>query len=217
MINLIFLGPPGSGKGTQAKKLAEKIDAFYFGMGDLIRQEMDSGTEMGKKLKEIWTKEPSKLLPEELINQLAAEKIKDVLPGKEIIFDGFPRSIAQQKWFEEFLPSKNLLVINIKVNKESLIQRMSTRRICSDCGKVFFRADLTGQKECDVCGGKLIQRKDDEPEIIRKRFSVYDEETKPLIDYFFKKNILIDINGEPAIDQVTNEIWEKLDAKKNSS
>lgn len=212
-MNYIFLGPPGSGKGTQAKKLAEKLDLYYFGTGDLMREAAEQKTSLGLKFQEIWNKKDGSLIPDELVTQFIDEKVRLVSENQGIVLDGYPRTLAQAQDLEKLLPDKKFIVININVGDEDLIKRMSTRRICSKCDKVFFQPELTGQTKCDVCSGNLIQRQDDQPEVLRKRIMVYNQETEPLINYYQEKNILINIDGEPSIDQVQTEIWEKVNAK----
>jgi adenylate kinase len=210
MTNYIFLGPPGSGKGTQAKILSEKIDAYYFGMGDEMRAEAKSGSELGRKFQAIWDQGQGSLIPPELVSDFFSQKVKTLPRDKQIIFDGYPRNLGQAQGFDAILPDQELMVINIEVNESDLVQRMSTRKVCSKCSKVFFRADLSGLTRCDVCSGDLIQRQEDKAEIIEKRISVYNAETKPLIDYFREKGVLVNIDGNPPIDEVEKEIWEKI-------
>lgn len=209
-MNYIFLGPPGSGKGTQAERLAKKHHAIYFGTGDMMREEARLGTNLGQKFQEIWDKGTGELIPEDLVNEFVINKISELDQNQEVIFDGYPRSLKQAEAFVKAFDEKSFRVININVSLKNLIERLSTRRICSKCGKVFFRADISGQKICDSCGNKLIQRQDDRPEVIKKRIDVYQKETQPLIDYYKSQNLLIDINGNPPIDKVEKEIEEKL-------
>lgn len=207
--NIIILGPPGSGKGTQAKILAQKLNLIYFGTGDLMRQEAKKETDLGKKFEDIWQRNKAGLIPDELVDELVQRKISELDGKREIIFDGYPRTLAQAEALRENVNLKNILVLNIKVSAESLIYRMGTRKVCSACGQIFPAppADL---KDCPDCGGKLIQRQDDKPEVIRQRISIYEEQTKPLISYFQREGKLIEIDGEPPIAAVEKEIWEKI-------
>lgn len=207
-MNYIFLGPPGSGKGTQAKKLADYKKMILFGAGDLLRKESEKGTESGKKFKAVWDRGKGELIDPELVNQFVESKLQEIGLDKEFIFDGYPRSIVQAKFLEKVFENRSVKfkVININVFSESLIERMETRRVCESCSKVFFKPEENGIRNCDVCGGKLIRRQEDAPEVIRERIKVYERETKPLIDYYKEKRILIDIDGEPPIEKVTEEI-----------
>lgn len=216
-MNYILLGPPGSGKGTQAKNLAQKLNITYFGAGDLMRQASIKKTPLGKKFQAIWDKKDGSLFPEELVSQFVAEKIKEIPKNTEIIFDGYPRTIKQAQDIEKMLPEGQFTVININVSAESLIDRMSTRRVCDKCGKIFFQAEKMGIGQCDVCGGQLIRRQDDDPEVVKKRIDVYNEETRPLIGYYRRKGILLEIDGEPPIEQVEKQIWEKVNERRNSN
>lgn len=209
MKNYIFLGPPGSGKGTQAKILAEKQGAFYFGAGDLMRKEAQCGTEYGKQFQAVWDKGEGQLVPEKISDGFLESKLQEV-KGRQVIFDGYPRTLKQAEMLERYFPSENIIVINISLNDKALVLRATTRRVCEKCGKIFFRADLSGITKCDKCSGNLVQRQEDTEEIVKKRIEVYNNETKPLIDYFENKGILINIDGEPPIEDVTAEINQKL-------
>ncbi len=210
MVNYIILGPPGSGKGTQAKKLAEKLGAFYFGAGDLMREEAKKGTEFGEIFQEVWDQGQGGLVPPQTVKDFVESKLRGMDLKKQIIFDGFPRTLEQAEILDKYFKIENLFVINIDVSKKSLIQRATTRRVCEKCGKIFFRADFNGINQCDVCGGNLVQRQEDTEEIVEKRIEVYEQETKPLIGYYKEKNILVNIDGEPPIDAVEKKIWEKV-------
>lgn len=207
-MNYIFLGPPGSGKGTQAKNLASEKNLFLFGAGDLLREEAERGTEFGKKFKAVWDRGKGELVDPELINEFLGSKIKEIGLDKGFVFDGYPRSIVQSKFIEKVFEntSAKFKVINIYVSAEKLIERMKTRRVCEKCSKVFFKPEENGIRNCDVCGGGLIRRQEDAPEVIRERIKVYDTETKPLVSYYKEKGILVDIDGEPPID----EVWEEI-------
>lgn len=206
--NIIILGPPGSGKGTQAKCLAEKLNLTYFGTGDLIREEIAAKTARGEEFNSFLKK--GELIPDDLLDQLIREKIGHYKNGP-MVFDGFPRTMDQVKIMEDVWAGDDFLVLNIQVKSESLINRMEKRRICSGCGKIFI-IESDGEKVCDVCGGQLIRRSDDNPEVLKNRIKVYEAQTAPIIDYYKEKNNIIDIDGEPSIEEVENDIWEKVNA-----
>ena len=212
MKDIIILGPPGSGKGTQAKKIAQKLGMFYFGTGDLLREEKQKKTAIGEEFQEILEKKEGGLVPDEFINKFVQEKLNTVDTNKEIVFDGFPRTIQQAEILDAYFKNKNknYQVLNIQVSTKSIINRMETRRICEKCDKIFFRPDETGIRQCDVCGGDLIQRQEDKPDTIRKRIAVYQQRTEPLIDYYKGKGKLVSIDGNPSIEEVDKNIWEKI-------
>lgn len=205
--NIIILGPPGSGKGTQAKRLAEKLNLTYFGTGDLIREEIAKGTERGKDFDSFLKK--GELVPDDSLNQLIRDKMASYKDGP-MVFDGFPRTMDQVKIMEDVWAGDDFLVLNIQVKSESLINRMEKRRICSKCDKIFI-VESDEKSVCDVCGGKLIRRSDDNPEVLKNRIKVYETQTAPIIDYYKEKGNIINIDGEPSIEVVEAEIWEKVE------
>jgi len=200
------MGPPGSGKGTQAKNLAEKFDAFYFGTGDLMREEAKKQTEYGKIFQAVWDKGKGELVPDEIVEKFVGEKFAAIDFGQGVIFDGFPRTLNQAKHLEKVFTQKNedFIVIDIEVSDESIIQRMAKRRVCADCGKIYI--DDASLNQCVKCGGSLIRRQEDEPEVVQKRLDVYEAQTKPLIDFFNSEGRLITVDGEPSIEVVEQEI-----------
>lgn len=217
MKNVIILGPPGSGKGTQAKKLAEKLNLTYFGTGDLIREEIEKKTKTGKIFESFLKK--GELVPDNLVNQLIRDKISGYKDGP-MVFDGFPRTLDQARIIDDVWPGEEFLVFNIQVSAESLMKRMEKRWICEKCDKIFIVENLdkqktlpTGRQDCDVCGGKLIKRTDDNPKVLVERIKVYEKQTAPLIDFYQQKGILVNIDGEPPIPEVENEIWEAIEDK----
>lgn len=209
----ILLGPPGSGKGTQAKILSEKLNLHNIGMGELIRDEIRRNTDMGKKFTQAESE--GALVPNELTNILIKEKIKSIGVNENYVIDGYPRSIPQLPGIEEYVEKNEVLVFNIVLDTDSIAERLSKRLICKQCGKIFIQDDIN-KSECDRCGGKLAKRDDDSNiKSVEKRINVYNESTKAVLDYFRTNGQLIDINGEPSIGEVANEIWEKLNARKN--
>jgi len=210
--NIILMGPPGSGKGTQAKNIAEHFGYVYFGTGDLMREEAKKQTEYGKIFQQVWDHGQGELVPDEIVEKFIDEKFKNLDFSQGVIFDGFPRTLNQAKLLEKELSDvkEDFIVFDIEVSDESLIERMATRKVCHECGKVFFRADLSGIKKCDRCDGELYRRQEDEPSVVQKRLDVYEHQTKPLIDFFASEGKLVTIDGEPTIDEVEKDIISKI-------
>lgn len=199
---IILLGPPASGKGTQAKILAKRINYKYFGTGDLLRSEVEKGSDLGKKF--ATAMESGGLIPDELTDPLIKAKLGE-LKDFGVVIDGFPRNLHQVATLKQVFPEENFLVLNIVLSADSVMERMLKRRICKKCGKIFI-IEIGEEKFCDVCGGKLIQRADDNPQVLAKRIKTYGEQTKPLIDYYKNIGKLSDIDGEPPIPGVTRGI-----------
>lgn len=210
--NIIILGPPGSGKGTQAKILAEKLGYFYFGMGDLMREEAKKNTALGQRFQAVWDKGEGQLVREEDTHELFLKTVQSLKENQGIVFDGYPRSKVQAEHLKESIGEDGMIVLNIEVSDQSLIERIGKRRICGRCGQIFLDPSL---KKCHLCQGKLIQRQEDSPEVVQKRLQVYNDETRPLIEYFQKKGKLIEIDGEPQIEKVAAEILKALDGNQS--
>lgn len=209
----IILGPPGSGKGTQAKKLAQKLSYIHFGTGDLMRKEAEKGTPLGLQFKKVWKKGKGELVSEDLVQKFVAQKIHELDISKGVVFDGYPRTVSQANHLFRILKEKsidNLVVFNLVVNTDELIKRLETRRVCQGCKRVFQDPDSLGITDCNDCEGKLIQREEDKSEVIRRRIEIYNKQTAPLIDFYQKTNNLIEINGNPPIKEVWAEIQEKI-------
>lgn len=210
--NIILMGPPGSGKGTQAKNLAEHFGYSYFGTGDLMREEALKGTEHGKIFQRVWDQGQGELVPDDTVADFIDEKFINLDFSHGVVFDGFPRTLHQAKVLErDFrLLRQDFMVIDIEVSNESLIERMASRKVCSDCGKIFFQADQSGLLKCSKCSGKLYRRQEDEPTVVKKRLDIYEHQTKPLIDFFAAEGKLITIDGEPPIEEVEKVITSKI-------
>lgn len=214
---IIIFGPPGSGKGTQAVKIVQKYGLTYFGTGDLIRDEAEKDTEFGRKFKEILSDGQGRLVPDDLIEQFIGERIKNLDFNKGVIFDGYPRTISQANSLKNILRGIKPLVLILKVDSAAIIERILSRRICESCEKVFENPVELGISQCDACGGKLIQRGDDNAEVIKKRIDIYEQETAPLVDFYQKEGkmnavSIIEINGNPSIEEVWQEIQPKLES-----
>ncbi len=196
---IIFLGPPGAGKGTQSQLLKERDSFIQISTGDLLREAVKNQTLLGLKAKEYMNE--GKLVPDELIISLIEEKLKEY-EESNIIFDGFPRTIPQAESLNKLLKDFNKginAVILFKIEDEEVIKRLSGRRVCPNCGAVYhiIYNPPKNNEVCDKCGTKLIQRDDDKEEVIKKRLEVYHQQTKPLIDYYKDKILEIDATDEP--------------------
>lgn len=206
---ILFLGAPGAGKGTQASMIARKFGIPHISTGDIFREAVSKGTELGKKAKEYMDR--GELVPDEIVIGIVKERIMADDCSNGFVLDGFPRTVAQAEALDKVLAEmgKKLdFVLNIVVSEEEVVKRLTGRRTCRNCGAVYHVVFNPPEKEgvCDVCGGELYQRDDDREETVRNRLKVYFEKTAPLIDYYRKKGVLVDINGEQPVEKVTEEI-----------
>ncbi|MFH1386661.1 MAG: adenylate kinase [bacterium] len=206
---LIFLGPPGSGKGTQAKMLAEKNKIPHISLGDILREEVRQGTPIGKKAKEAMN--AGKLVPDELTIELTEKRIGQPDCKNGFIIDGFPRSFAQAEALDKMFVKNKLeidKVIYFGISKEDVVKRLSGRRSCGACGAVYHieskRPKMEGK--CDICGGELAIRPDDKAEVIATRFEVYEKQTRPLIEFYQAKGKLLEIDAALPIEQVSKAL-----------
>lgn len=213
MLRAVLLGPPGAGKGTQAVRLVEKYEIPHISTGDIFRKNIKEGTELGKKAQEYMN--AGALVPDELVVDLVKDRLQQDDCKNGFLLDGFPRTIFQAEKLDEFLSESNLkmdIVINLKVEKEALIKRLTGRRVCKDCGASYHIVNLPPKKEgvCDICGGELIQRKDDNIETVENRINVYKEQTAPLIGYYKEAGSLVDFDGEASLDEVFDAIVQAI-------
>ena len=213
MLRAVLLGPPGAGKGTQAVRLVEKYEIPHISTGDIFRKNIKEGTELGKKAQEYMN--AGALVPDELVVDLVKGRLQQDDCKNGFLLDGFPRTIFQAEKLDEFLSESNLkmdIVINLKVEKEALIKRLTGRRVCKDCGASYHIVNIPPKKEgvCDICGGELIQRKDDNIETVENRINVYEEQTAPLIGYYKEAGSLVDFDGEASLDEVFDAIVQAI-------
>jgi adenylate kinase len=209
-MRIVMLGAPGAGKGTQATKISKKFGIPHISTGDILRSEINKGTEMGLKAKEYV--ESGKLVPDELIIDIIEDFIKDDSIKEGFIMDGFPRNIAQAKKFIKMIDKNDLSldkVVNIVVDYDEVIKRLGSRRICVQCRKITS-IDESQDGRCSECGGKLVKREDDREEVIRERLNVYEEQTRPLIEYYKNRGILVNIQGNGTEEEVTERILNNL-------
>ena len=213
MLRAVLLGPPGAGKGTQAVRLVEKYEIPHISTGDIFRKNIKEGTELGKKAQEYMN--AGALVPDELVVDLVKDRLQQDDCKNGFLLDGFPRTIFQAEKLDEFLSESNQkmdIVINLKVEKEALIKRLSGRRVCKDCGASYHIVNVPPKKEgvCDICGGELIQRKDDNIETVENRINVYEDQTAPLIGYYKEAGSLVDFDGEASLDEVFDAIVQAI-------
>jgi adenylate kinase len=203
-MRIILLGPPGAGKGTQAKTITEELGIPHISTGDILRKAIKEKTLLGLKAKKYMDK--GYLVPDNLIINLIKERIKREDCKKGFLLDGFPRTIPQAEALEKI--SNIDKVIKLKIENEMAIERLSGRRTCKDCGTMYHVIYLSSRREgiCDRCGGELIIREDDRKEAVLKRLEVYREETRPLIEYYKKKGLLAIIDGGRRKEEVTKDL-----------
>ncbi len=213
--NLVFLGPPGAGKGTQAKMLSKDLGLVHISTGDLLREAVKNQTPLGKKAKEYMDR--GELVPDDLIIAL----IEEVMPeGGGVILDGFPRTVAQAEALDSMLQRKGLKldgVVLFDVPDDVVVERLSGRRICPSCGAVYHIKynPPKNDKLCDRCSVKLVQREDDREEVVRRRLEVYRKQTAPLIEYYERKGILIRLDASKEIEEVYQELKRVLNEERN--
>jgi adenylate kinase len=216
-MNLILLGAPGAGKGTQAKFIVEKYGIPQISTGDMLREAVANGTELGKKAKEFMSQ--GKLVPDEIVIGIVKERLRQKDCEGGFILDGFPRTIAQAEALDRIMAEmgrKIDAVINISVPEEEIVRRIVNRRICRKCGAIYHLIYDPPKRPgiCDKCGGELYQRDDDREEVVRQRFAVYRKSTQPLIDYYRKRGVLYEVDGTKDIESVKSEILSILEKLK---
>ena len=207
-MKLILLGAPGAGKGTQAKWISKEYGLPHISTGDILRQNVKEGTELGKEAKKYM--DAGKLVPDELIIGMVKDRLAQDDCRNGFILDGFPRTIKQAEELEKITDID--AVLNIYVPFEKLIERITGRRSCPKCGAVYHIKYNPPKKEgiCDVCGTPLIQRDDDKEETVKKRLETYEEQTAPLIDYYKKKGKLLTVEGQEEIEDTKRLVREAL-------
>lgn len=213
-MKIIMLGAPGAGKGTQAKKITQKYNVPHISTGDILRANIKAGTELGNKAKTFIDK--GLLVPDDLVVDLVADRIKDSDCSKGYVLDGFPRTITQAEALDKTLALANEKInyaVNVEVADSVIVNRMSGRRACLTCGATYHVTFNPTKVEgiCDTCGHEVVLRDDDAPETVSKRLQVYHNQTQPLIDYYTQKDVLVEVDGTKDMDDVFEDIIKILE------
>lgn len=212
-MKIIMLGAPGAGKGTQAKKLSEEYKIPHISTGDIFRQQIKAETELGLKAKEYM--DQGLLVPDELVVDLVIDRLDQEDCKSGYILDGFPRTLPQAQALDQSITDETMAiehVVNIDIEDESIIRRMGGRRACINCGATYHIVYQPTKQEgiCDQCGAETVLRSDDAEETVKKRLVIYKEETQPLIDYYKKQELLIEVDGRQGLEEVFEDIKKKL-------
>ena len=209
-MNVILLGAPGAGKGTQATKISDAYKLPHISTGDIFRENIKDQTPIGLEAKSYIDK--GQLVPDKVTCRIVEDRLQKPDCKDGYMLDGFPRTIAQAEALDKI--TKIDLVINIDVDFSLLMERLCGRRVCKECGESYHISKLNGETKCSRCGGKLYQRKDDNPETVQSRLDVYNVQTAPLVDYYTKKGLLFNVGGNASPEEVFATISAKLDSVK---
>ena len=208
---VVLLGPPGSGKGTQAVRLTKELGIPHISTGDLFRENISKDTELGKRAKTFMN--AGKLVPDEVVLDMLFDRVSRSDCEKGYLLDGFPRTLPQAEALNKHLASNvNLIVLDLEVPDEIIVKRAEGRLTCKTCGSVYNKYFSPPSKEgvCDKCGGELIQRPDDQAEVVQERLRVYHNQTQPLVDYYAKKGVLKRVDGTQSPDEVFKSLKANL-------
>ncbi|NLT37334.1 MAG: adenylate kinase [Methanomassiliicoccus sp.] len=210
-MKMVLLGAPGSGKGTQAKRLCQELGLTLISTGDLLREAVRNNTPLGVKAKGFM--DAGKLVPDELVIGLIREKVSALKGG--FLLDGFPRNLEQARMLDEIADIN--LAVNLDVDEQIIVDRIVNRRSCKQCNEVYHLIAKPTREEgvCDKCGGELYQRTDDTEAVVRERLRVYKERTLPLAKFYSERGILVDVDGQGEIDDVYDRILAAINDFKN--
>jgi len=200
--NIVILGPPGAGKGTQATKIANHYDIPHISTGEILRNNKDMETEYGTPRDYI---DDGEFVPDELMLAILQKRLEEPDTKEGFVLDGFPRNLKQAEMMEEI--ADITLTLYLEVSEDNILERLTGRRRCVECGATYhIDYDPPRNGACDNCGGKLIQRKDDRKEVVMKRLETYEEETHPMVEMYREEGVLREVDGNPSI----KEVWERI-------
>ncbi|MEW5947336.1 MAG: adenylate kinase [bacterium] len=207
--NIIIFGPPGAGKGTQSDALKRNFDVFHLSTGDILREAVAAGSETGKLARQYT--ESGRLVPDDVVVRIVAEKINTIPPATGILFDGFPRTLPQAESLDRAMNAAGRRierVVSLAVDDERIIQRLEGRRTCPDCKRIYHLKANPPRRDgaCDDCGAPLAQRDDDKREVIEQRLKTYHAQTRPVLDYYRERGLLGEVNGDQEPEKVSREI-----------
>jgi adenylate kinase len=208
----VLFGPPGAGKGTQAKRLTEHLGVPQISTGDLMREERASGSVLGKRFDQFMSE--GRLVPDELVLELLTQRLEKSDAVRGAIFDGYPRTVSQAEALDRILGQKGRAiakVLSIEVPMAEIVLRISGRRTCERCGQVYhLHYNPPPQGDQCACGGALVQRKDDAEEVVKTRFAEYVSKTEPVLQYYKQNNLVAVINGTGSVEEITRRILEQV-------
>jgi len=209
-LNLVVLGKQGAGKGTQSQLLCSTYSLAHISTGDILRAAVAAGTELGNEVKSVL--DAGQLVSDELVTQLVVDRFKEKDALRGGVLDGFPRTLAQAQALEKILgPNGITLVINIDLPDELVLERLSSRRVCQECGTTYKDTDPSAiSGTCENCGGDVIQRSDDTPEAITQRLEVFRHDTLPLLAFYQARDLLVTVNGDQSVEDVQRAIHSLL-------
>jgi adenylate kinase len=211
-LRIVLLGPPGAGKGTQAKVLSDKLNIVHISTGDIFRDIKKTDTELGKMLSDYMSR--GVLVPDDIVNKIVVERLnKQDIKESGFILDGYPRTRSQGEALDMALSAVDMsldLIIYMKTSKDVILKRLTGRRICRKCGSIFHIENIPPKTadQCDYCGSEIYQRDDDKEETVLKRLDVYQQQTQELIDYYSKKAILKTVSGDLDVRQLYDVLYE---------
>lgn len=210
-MQLVFMGPPGVGKGTYASAISQRYGIPHISTGDMIREEIKRGLELGRRLKEYV--ERGLLAPDELVTEMVRERLSREDCAKGLILDGYPRTLRQAEELENI--TKVDLVLNFVAPDEVIVNRISGRRICRACGAIYHVKNMPPRVPgvCDKCSGELYQREDDRPEVVRRRLEAYRQQFQPIIDYYRSRGLLVEVDASEQVDVVISRVLKVLKDK----
>jgi len=212
-LNLVVLGKQGAGKGTQSQLLCDRYGLAHVSTGDILRAAVQAGSPLGLEVKSVL--ESGQLVSDELVNKLVEDRLKESDAARGAVLDGFPRNIDQAQALERILGEGGIkLCVDIELPNDLVIVRLSSRRVCQECGTIYKDTDVAAiSGTCEVCGGDVVQRSDDQPDAIRQRLETFERDTLPLLSFYESRGILVKVNGDQSVDTVAADIDELLSGR----